>query len=97
MGLGGGGGGGGVDGGREIEWRCDITPRPNTHRIRLPSLTIVQQHPVVHPVLDLTRVLQCLGEEISEEIVIWSLFEAEFTDVVEVDGEFLFMMRLRDC
>ncbi len=61
----------------------------HTHRIRLPPLSVVQQHPVVYTVLDFASVLESLGEEVSEEIVVGSLLEAELADVVEVDGEFL--------
>lgn len=61
--------------------------REEVARSRLPTLAVVEEHPVVRAVFDLARVLQHLGEELSEEVVVGRLLETELPDVVEVDGE----------
>ena len=60
-----------------------------THRASLPSLSTVQQHPVVDSILHLSSALERLREQLSKEVVIWRLLESEFPNVVEVDGELL--------
>jgi hypothetical protein len=54
-----------------------------------PASTAVQLHPVVLAVFDLTGILECLCEEIAEEVVVGRIFEAEIADVAEVFVEFL--------
>ena len=68
---------------------CAMLVKMITHRVGHPSLSIVQEHPVVHAILDLASVLESLGEEVPEEVVVRSLLESELADVVEVDGELL--------
>jgi hypothetical protein len=60
-----------------------------THAGHLPSLSAVQEHPIVYAVLVLTGSTKCLGKEISQEVVVGSLGEAQLPHVVEVDSEFL--------
>ena len=55
----------------------------------LPSLAVVEFHPVVLAVLQLTRALQGLCEEISEVVVVGRVFEAEVPHVRQVFIELL--------
>lgn len=59
------------------------------YSLSLPSPSSVQQHPIIHPIFDLARSSQRLGEQVSEEVVVGRFGETELSDVVEVDGEFL--------
>jgi hypothetical protein len=68
---------------------CQLTGQRGTYRVCFPTLSSVQQHPVVNSVLDLASVLERLGEEFTKEIVIGSLLKPELSDVVEVDGKLL--------
>jgi hypothetical protein len=61
----------------------------------LPSLALVQQHPIVHAILGLAGSAKSLGEQVSQEVVVGSLGESELPDVVEVDGKLLCMVKAR--
>ena len=61
----------------------------------LPSLALVQQHPVVHAILSLAGSAKSLGEQVSQEVVVGSLGESELPDVVEVDGKLLYRVETR--
>jgi len=65
-----------------------------THAGHLPSLSAVQEHPVVHSILVFAGSTKCLGKEISQEIVVGSLGKAQLPHVVEVDSEFLCYIEL---
>ena len=58
-----------------------------THCAGLPALAVVEHHPVVHAILGLARIFKNLGEELSQEVVVGRLLEAELANIVEVDGE----------
>jgi len=49
-----------------------------------PAFAAVQLHPVVFSIFDLASVLQDLSEEITEIIVIGSVFETKVPDIREV-------------
>lgn len=61
----------------------------------LPSLALVQQHPIVHAILSLAGSAKSLGEQVSQEVVVGSLGESELPDVVEVDGKLLYRVEAR--
>lgn len=50
----------------------------------LPALSIVQLHPVVLAILNLSGALKSLSEQLTEVIVIGSIFEAEVADIAEI-------------
>jgi hypothetical protein len=57
---------------------------------RLPALSIVQLHPIVFAILHLARnVLECLGEKVTQMIVVGGVFETEVADISKVFVEFL--------
>lgn len=61
-------------------------------RIRLvfvPS-PVVELHPVVFPILNFPGVLERLGQEVSQVIVVGSVFKTEVADVCQVLGEFFY-------
>lgn len=68
-----------------------------THSPSLPALASIQQHPVVHAVLWLVRLLEDLGEELSEEVIVWRLLEAKLAHVVQVDAEPVCNPRRSNC
>ena len=53
------------------------------------TLPSVDRHPVVHAVFDFPAVLEDLGKEFSEEIIVRGFLETELANIVEVDGELL--------
>lgn len=57
----------------------------------VPSLSriLVDLHPVVLAVLDVAGVLESLGKELAEVVVVGGVLEAEVADVGEVLGELL--------
>lgn len=55
----------------------------------LPTLAIVEEHPVVNAIFRLAAVLEDLGEEFAQEVVVGCLLETELADIVEVDSELL--------
>lgn len=58
-------------------------------RLDLPSLAVVQLHPVVLAVLDLPSALERLSEELAQVVVIGSILEPKVADVAEVLVELL--------
>lgn len=67
----------------------------------LPSLSIVELHPVVLAILDFSSALQGLGEELAKVIIVGSVLEAQVANVaqilVELLCELLVMMCMLDC
>ena len=67
------------------------------HRLRsrwvrledLPALAVVQLHPVVLAILDLSSALESLSEQLPKVVVVGCVLKAEVTDVAEVLVEFL--------
>jgi hypothetical protein len=55
----------------------------------LPTLAVVQLHPVVLAVFNLSGALQCLGEELAEVVVVGGILESEVANITEVLVEFL--------
>jgi hypothetical protein len=55
----------------------------------LPTLAVVQLHPVVLAILYLSCALQRLGEELAEIVVIGSIFKTEVANIAEVLVELL--------
>jgi len=49
-----------------------------------PTLAVVQLHPIVLTVLNLSAVLQCLGEQITQEVVVRGVLESKVADVAQV-------------
>ena len=56
---------------------------------RFPAFPVVQLHPIVLSILHLSGILQGLGEQIPQVIVIGSFFEPQSSDVAQVLVEFL--------
>lgn len=54
-----------------------------------PATSTVKLHPVVLAVFNLASVLQGLGEEIAEEVVVGGVLEAEVANIREVLVKFL--------
>lgn len=50
----------------------------------LPALAVVQLHPVVFAVLDLSSALQGLGEKLAQVVVVGGILEAEVANVAQV-------------
>lgn len=55
----------------------------------LPALSIVELHPIVFAVFDLSRALQRLREKLPQVVVIGSVLKAKVADVAQVLVEFL--------
>jgi hypothetical protein len=55
----------------------------------LPSFAVVQLHPVVLSIFQLPGVLQRLGEQIAEVVVVGSVLEAEVSHIREILVELL--------
>lgn len=54
-----------------------------------PTFAIVQLHPVILAILHLARILQSLGEEFPEIVVVRSVLEAEIADIAQILVELL--------
>ena len=55
----------------------------------LPSLAIVKLHPVILSIFDLAGVLERLSEQLTQVVVVRSIFEAKIPDVAQVLAKFL--------
>jgi hypothetical protein len=55
---------------------------------RLPTLAVVELHPIVDAIFLLARILESLSKELAEVVVVWLVFESEVSDVAEVLVEF---------
>jgi hypothetical protein len=55
----------------------------------LPTLAVVQLHPVVLAILNLPSALEGLGEELAQVVVVGGILESEVANVAEVLVEFL--------
>lgn len=60
-----------------------------THIASFPSLAVVQQHPVVDAIILLSDILENLGEQLTEEVIVRRLFESQLSHVVHVNGKLL--------
>lgn len=56
---------------------------------RLPALAVVELHPVVLAILDLSGALQGLGEQLTKVVVVRCVLETQVTNVAEVLVELL--------
>jgi hypothetical protein len=57
-----------------------------------PALAVIQLHPVVLSILNLSGALECLGEELTQVVVVGSVFETEIADIAEVLVELLWVL-----
>src|ERR1700761_4888692 len=55
----------------------------------LPSLAVIDFHPIIISVLGLSSVLQSLCEEVTQIIVIRFIFKSKIADITEIFIEFL--------
>lgn len=55
----------------------------------LPTLAIVDLHPIVIAVLDVPNVLKCLSEQVSEIVIVRRVLETKVSDVAQVFVELL--------
>lgn len=64
-------------------------------RIRLvfPAPAAVQLHPVIFSILHFASVLESLGEQVPQVVVVGRIFETEIADVGKVLVEFLCMAK----
>lgn len=70
--------------GREGVWGSFMT-----YSVGLPALSSIQQHPVVHAIVSLASSSESLGEQVTQKVVVWGFCETKFSDIVEINGEFL--------
>lgn len=68
--------------------------RKITHLSSFIAASAVKGHPVIDTILFLIEVLQHLGKQLAQKVVVWCLFESELSHVIEVDGEFLWKQRV---
>jgi hypothetical protein len=57
--------------------------------LSVPSAPVIKEVPVVYLVVFLTHIHHDLCEEVSQEVIVWSLLEPKLPHVIEVDIEFL--------
>jgi hypothetical protein len=62
----------------------------------LPSFTIVELHPIILSILNLSAVLQGLSEQVTKEVVVRSVLEAEIADVAQVLVELVWWIDVSD-
>lgn len=55
----------------------------------LPTLAVMELHPIVFTILNLSCILQGLGEEFAEVVVIRGILESKIANIAEVFVEFL--------
>lgn len=58
-------------------------------RLVLPTPPIVELHPVVFSILDFSGILQGLGEQVPQVVVVWGVLETQIADVAQVLVELL--------
>lgn len=58
-------------------------------RLVVPSPAVVELHPVILSIFDLTSVLEGLGQEVTQVVVVRGILEAQVADICEVLVEFL--------
>lgn len=56
---------------------------------RFPAFAVVQLHPIILSILNLARVLQSLGEQIPQIIIVRGLFEPQVPDIAQILIELL--------
>ena len=65
------------------EQGCEAAERERApHGSGFPPFPVVEQHPIVDPILGLANALEGLGEELTQEVVVGGLLEAELSRVV---------------
>lgn len=47
----------------------------------LPSLSIIQLHPIILAILYLAGALECLCEQFTEVVIVWRILKAKVADV----------------
>ncbi len=47
----------------------------------IPSSSTIQLHPVVLAVFNIARILKRLGEQVSQEVIVGSVFESEISHI----------------
>lgn len=57
----------------------------------LPPFAVVQLHPIIFSILDFSRVLQRLGEQVSQVIVIGSVLESQVADIGQIGVQLIYM------
>jgi len=60
----------------------------STTLARLPTPSVIQQHPIEHAVLDLSLILQHFRKQIPQEIIIGRLLKSEFPHIIQINGKF---------
>lgn len=65
-------------------WVVQVCGAMILHRVPPLSRILVDLHPVILAILDITSVLQGLGEELSKVVVVGGIFETEVSDVSQV-------------
>lgn len=61
----------------------------------LPPLSIVQFHPIILSILNFSQILQRLGEQITQVIVVGGIFEPQVAYVGKVLVEFIYELLVR--
>jgi len=54
-----------------------------------PATAAIQLHPIVFTVFHLSRVLECLSEQISQKVIVRGVFESEVSDIAQILVKFL--------
>ena len=81
-----------VDSGRRVLVDVGMVHLLNGRGVRLhylPTLSVVQLHPVVLAVFNFASALERLGEEFAQVVVVRCVLEAEVTDIAQILVEFL--------
>lgn len=76
-----------VDGHGRVLVGVGVVHRLHSRRVRLehlPALSIVQLHPVILAVLDLSGALESLGEQLAEVVVVGGILETEVANIAQV-------------
>jgi hypothetical protein len=60
-----------------------------TYASSCPSLTVVEEHPIIDPIVLLAQRLQYLAKQLPQEVVIWALLEPKLANIVHVDRKLL--------
>ena len=50
---------------------------------------VIQHVPVINTIFNIAMILENLGEQLSEEVMIRRLFEPKFPDIIQTNGELL--------
>lgn len=58
-------------------------------RLVLPPASVVQLHPVIFAIFDFPGILQCLGEQVSQVVIVRGVFKPEVAHVGQIFIELL--------